>query len=108
MSFFEQIQHYLYRVEGLYRYLNKESIPITHRTVPKTRELQSFQFPALITLGTDKTGIVIHIIKQVELFSLIISEATYEVNRIEVGCGIEGFERRRIILVNLNTFENLE
>ena len=50
MSFLEQIQHYLYRIEGLYWDLDKECIPITHRTVPKTREFQSFQFPALITL----------------------------------------------------------
>ena len=50
MCWTEKVENDFYRVECSERYFHKESIPIAHRTVPESWELESLEFAALVAL----------------------------------------------------------
>ena len=58
----EKIKHNLHWIESSERNLHKESIPLTHSTIPKTRKLESLKLATLIALRRDETCILIHIL----------------------------------------------
>ena len=80
----EKIKHNLHWIESSERNLNKESIPLTHSTIPKTRKLESLKLATLIALRRNETCILIHILKKIEALTLIIMETANNINRIEV------------------------
>ena len=90
MSRSEKVENHLHRVECSERNLNEKSIPIAHSTVPETRKLKSLEFAALVALRADESRIFVNIFEEGEAFSLIVMEASYYVNRVEVGSRCEG------------------
>src|SRR5574344_464909 len=104
----EQIKHHFYRIKRLKRDLHEISIPVTHGTVPETRKLQSLQFPALPTLRTDKSGILVHIIQQIELLAFIIMQAAYKIHRIKVSSTRKNIPRTLLRHIYLHALENLK
>ena len=46
----EEVKNDLHRVECLERDFNEEGVPLAHRTVPQTWELESLEFTALLAL----------------------------------------------------------
>ena len=46
----EKIENHLNWVECIKRYLNEESVPLAHRTVPETWKLESLELAALVAL----------------------------------------------------------
>lgn len=82
----EKVKNDLDRVECSERNLNEESVPVAHRTVPETWELKSLEFASLIALRADESGILVNILEKIEALSLIVMEAAYDINRVEVSC----------------------
>ena len=81
----EKVENHLHRIECSERNLNEKSVPVAHGTVPESREFESLEFAALITLRTYESCVLIHIFQEVETLTLVIVEAAYDVNRIEMG-----------------------
>ena len=104
----EKVENHLHRVECSERYLNEKSVPVAHRTVPETRKLKSLEFATLIALRADESGILVHILEEVEAFPLIVVEAAYYVNRVEVGSRCEGIASMVIRHIDLYTLKNLK
>ena len=46
----KEVKHNLHRIECLKRNLNKESVPVAHRTVPESWKLKSLELTSLIAL----------------------------------------------------------
>ena len=84
MSWSEEVENDFHRVECCKRNFNEESVPVAHRSIPKTWKLESLELTALVALRADESCILIHILEEVEAFSLIVVEAAYDVNRVEV------------------------
>ena len=84
MSRTEEVKHHLNWVECFKRNLYEESVPVAHRTIPETWELEGLEFSTLIALRADESCIFVHILEEVEAFSLIVMEAADDVNRVEV------------------------
>ena len=84
MSWSEKVKNDLYRVECCERNLDKESVPVAHRTVPEAWKLKCLEFASLIALRADESCILIHILEEIEALSLIIVEAAYDIYRIEM------------------------
>ena len=108
MSRPEKVENNLHRIEGSERNLYEKGVPVAHGTVPETWEFESLEFASLITLGTDESRILIHILEEVETLSLIVVEAAYDVNRIEMCRRSECVARVVIRHVDLNAFKDLE
>ena len=86
MSWSQKIKDNFNRIEGSERYLDKKSIPITHRSVPQSWKFECLQFPALIALGAYEACILIDIFQKIETLSLIVMETADDVHRIEMSC----------------------
>ena len=71
----EEVENYLHRVECSERNRNKESVPVAHGTIPKSRKLKSLELASLIALRADESCILINILEKVEAFPLVIVEA---------------------------------
>ena len=95
----EQIQDHLHRIERIQRNLDKTRIPVTHRTVPQARKLESLEFTALVTLGTHETCILIHEIQKIELITLIIPDTADKIHRIEMSSTRQDITGTLIILI---------
>ena len=80
----EEVENDLYRIECSKRYLDEESVPVAHRTVPESRKFKSLELAALIALRADEACILVHIFEEIEAFPLVIVEAAYDIYRIEV------------------------
>ena len=80
----KKIENDLHWVEGLERDLNKECIPLAHRTIPKTRKLKSLEFTSLIALRRNEAGILVDILEEIETLSLLVMKTAYDIYRIEV------------------------
>ena len=104
----EQIQHYLHRVESIQRNLDKTRIPVTHRTIPQARKLESLEITALVTLGTHETGILIHEIQKIELVTLVIPDTADKIHRIEMSSTLQDITGTLIIHIDLDTLQNLK
>ena len=86
MSRSEKIENDFHRVECCKRNFNEESVPVAHRTVPETWKLESLELTALVALRADESCILVNILEEVEAVALIVMEAAYDVNRVEVSC----------------------
>ena len=84
MSRSEKIENDFHRVECCKRNFYEESVPIAHCSVPQAWKLKCLELTALVALRADESCILIYLFKEVEAFSLIVVEAAYDVNRVEV------------------------
>lgn len=85
MSRSEKIENDFHRVECCKRNFHEEGVPVAHCAVPEAWKLESLELAALVALRADESGILIHILEEVETFSLVVVEAAYDVYRIKVG-----------------------
>ena len=66
----EQIVHGLHWVECTKRNLYEYCIPVTHRTIPETWQLECLQILAILTLAGDETGRWINKLRKIEGIAL--------------------------------------
>ena len=104
----QEIQYYFYGVEGFYGNFHKEGVPVTHGAVPETGKFKGLEFTAFETLGAYEAGLGIYVVKEVEFTALVVLQAAHKIYGIEVS----GVRHRRhcscVILIDLDTFEDLE
>ena len=104
----QQIINSLYGVKGTQGNLYHQRIPVTHGTIPKSRQLQSLQLPATLALVRNEACSRIHIVRKIKLIALIVTHSTNQVHRIEVCTLCEHLHVLGIILVDLTAFQNLQ
>ena len=104
----KQIVDGLNGIEGRKRHFHHDGTPVAHRSIPKARQLQSFQFLAIFALVGDEASCRVNEVGQIELLSLIVSNCADEVNGIEVSALREHLHVLGIVLVNLAAFEDLQ
>ena len=80
----KQVVDRLHWVESAERNLYEHRVPVAHRTIPKTGQLERLQFLAVLALVADKSCLGIHILRQVEIVALIVLSSANKVYRIEV------------------------
>ena len=80
----EEVENDLYRVECSERNLDKESVPVAHRTVPEAWKLKCLELASLIALRADESCILVNILEEIEALSLIVVETAYDIHRIEM------------------------
>ena len=71
-------------VEGTERNLYEYSIPVAHRTIPETWQLECLQILTILTLARDETGRWIYKLRKIEGIALVILGSADEVYRVEV------------------------
>ena len=104
----EEVQHHFHGIEGLEGNFHEERVPVAHGAVPQAGELESLELAALEALGADEAGFRIHMLEEVELAALVVAQAADEVHGIEVRGMGHGLRRAGVLLVDLDTFEDLE
>ena len=104
----QQVQNHFDRIESLDRNLHEKGVPVAHRPVPKSGKLERFEFPTLITLLADETGLLVNLGKEIELISPTVPKQADDINRIEMGGVSHSREGFRIIFVDLDTFQDLQ
>ena len=104
----KQVVDSLYRVEGAQWNLYEDGVPVAHRTVPETRQLQCLQVLAVLTLARDEARARIHILRQVEWLTLVVLSSTNEIHRVEVSALGKHLHVLLVVGVNLRAFQNLQ
>ena len=97
----EQIVHGLHWVECTQRNLYEYCIPVTHRTIPETRQLQGLQILTILALAGDETGRWIYELRKIEGISLIILGSADEIYRVEVSTLGKHLHVLLVVLINL-------
>ena len=97
----EQIVHGLHWVECTERNLYEYSVPVAHRTIPETRQLQGLQVLTILALAGDETGRWIYELRKIEGISLVILGSTNKVNRVEVSTLGKHLHILLVVLVDL-------
>ena len=104
----EQIVHGLHWVECTERNLYEYCIPVAHRTIPKTWQLECLQILTILTLAGDETGRWINELRKIEGIALVILGSADEIYRVEVSTLGEHLHILLVILVNLRALQNLK
>ena len=104
----EQIVHGLHWVECTERNLYEYCIPVAHRTIPKTWQLECLQILTILTLAGDETGRWINELRKIEGIALVILGRADEIYRVEVSTLGEHLHILLVILVNLRALQNLK
>ena len=81
----QQIGYGFDRGEGRDGHFDEDGRPVGHCAVPESGQFECLQTATLFTFFGDKTGFLVNILCEIELFSLEISNGAHQVNRIEVG-----------------------
>ena len=89
----QQIKNGFDGIECFYRYFYKQGVPVRHRTVPESRELQRLECVSFITLLADESCLIVHVIEEIETLAVVVFETAYQIYRIEVRGRVERFER---------------
>ena len=97
----EQIVDGLHWVECAERNLYEYSVPVAHRTIPETRQLQGLQVLTILALAGDETGRWIYELRKIEGISLVILGSTNKVNRVEVSTLGKHLHILLVVLVDL-------
>ena len=97
----EQIIHGLHRVEGAQRNLYEYGVPITHRTIPETWQLQCFQILTVLALAGDETGRWIYELREIEGITLVILGSADEIYWVEVSTLGKHLHILLVVLVDL-------
>ena len=97
----EQIVDGLHWVECAQRNLYEYGVPVAHRTIPETRQLQGLQVLTILALAGDETGRWIYELRKIEGISLVILGSTNKVNRVEVSTLGKHLHILLVVLVDL-------
>ena len=104
----EQIVHGLHWVECTERNLYEYCIPVAHRTIPETWQLECLQILTILTLARDETCRWVNKLRKIEGIALVILGSTNEVYRVEVCSLGKHLHILLVILVNLRALQNLK
>ena len=104
----EQIIHGLHWVECTERNLYEYGVPVAHRTIPDTRQLQGLQVLTVLALAGDETGRWINELRKIEGIALIILGSADEIYRVEVSTLGKHLHILLVVLVNLRALQNLK
>ncbi len=104
----EQIVHGLHWVEGTERNLYEYGIPVAHRTIPETWQLECLQILTVLALARDETGRWIYKLRKIEGIALVILGSTNEIYRVEVSTLGKHLHILLVVLVNLRALQNLK
>ena len=97
----EQIVDGLHRVECAQRNLYEYGVPVAHRTIPETWQLQGLQVLTVLALARDETGGWIYELRKIEGIALVILGCTNEIYRVEVCTLGKHLHVLLVVLVNL-------
>ena len=97
----EQIVDGLHWVECVQRNLYEYSIPVAHRTIPETRQLQGLQVLTILALAGDETGRWIYVLRKIEGIALVILGCTDEIYWVEVSTLGKHLHILLVVLINL-------
>ena len=97
----EQIVDSLHWVECAERNLYEYGVPVAHRTIPETWQLQGLQVLTVLALARDETGRWIYELRKIEGIALVILSCTNEVYRVEVSSLGKHLHVLLVVLVNL-------
>ena len=97
----EQIVDGLHWVECAQRNLYEYSVPVAHRTIPETRQLQGLQVLTILALAGDETRRWINKLRKIEGISLIILGSADEIYRVEVSTLGKHLHILLVVLVDL-------
>ena len=108
MHWTKQVVDSLDRIECQEIDINEYRIPVGHSAIPKSWQLKSLEFLAILRLVRDESSLWIYILKKVEWLTVLILHSTNEINWIEVSALLEHCDIIGIVLINLARFKNLE
>ena len=97
----EQIVNSLHWIECAQRNLYEYGVPVAHRTIPETWQLQGLQILTILALAGDETGRWIYELRKIEGISLIILGSADEIYRVEVSTLGKHLHVLLVVLVNL-------
>ena len=97
----EQIVHGLHWVECAERNLYEYGVPVAHRTIPKTRQLQGLQVLTVLALARDETGRWIYELRKIEGIALVILGSADEIYWVEVSTLGKHLHILLVVLINL-------
>ena len=97
----EQIVHGLHWVEGAERNLYEYGVPVAHRTIPETWQLQGLEILTVLTLARDETGRWIYELRKIEGIALVILGSADEIYWVEVSTLGKHLHILLVVLVNL-------
>ena len=80
----EQVVDRLDGIERRERHFDEDRVPVAHRAIPQSRELQGLQFASVLALRADEARGGIHKLREVERLALVVDDATDEVHGIEM------------------------
>ena len=97
----EQIVHGLHWVEGAQRNLYEYGVPVAHRTIPETWQLECLEILTVLALAGYETGRWIHELRKIEGIALVILGCTNEIYWVEVSTLGKHLHILLVVLVNL-------
>ena len=97
----EQIVDGLHWVECAERNLYEYGVPVAHRTIPETWQLQGLQVLTVLALARDETGGWIYELRKIEGIALVILGCTDEIYWVEVSTLGKHLHILLVVLVDL-------
>ena len=97
----EQIVDGLHWVESAQRNLYEYGVPVAHRTIPETWQLQGLQVLTVLALARDETGGWIYELRKIEGIALVILGCANEIYWVEVCTLGKHLHVLLVVLVNL-------
>ena len=97
----EQIVHGLHWVEGAQRNLYEYGVPVAHRTIPETWQLECLEVLTVLALAGDETGRWIYELREIEGIALVILGSADEIYWIEVSTLGKHLHILLVVLVDL-------
>ena len=97
----EQIVDGLHWVESAQRNLYEYGVPVAHRTIPETWQLQGLQVLTVLALARDETGGWIYELRKIEGIALVILGCANEIYRVKVSTLGKHLHVLLVVLVNL-------
>ena len=97
----EQIVDGLHWVECAQRNLYEYGVPVAHRTIPETWQLESLEVLTVLALAGDETGRWIYELRKIEGIALVILGSADEIYRVEVSSLGKHLHVLLVVLVDL-------
>ena len=97
----EQIVHGLHWVECAERNLYEYGVPVAHRTIPETWQLQGLEVLTVLALARDETGRWIYELRKIEGIALVILGSADEIYWVEVSTLGKHLHILLVVLINL-------